>query len=75
MLILLFFIEPGVIDKTLPFICPANYVQCLKERYCIPVKYVCDGKWHCPDGEDEMECGMCVITIYSSIQKVLGSYS
>ena len=24
--------------------------------YCIPFKYICDGKWDCPFGSDEMTC-------------------
>ena len=26
--------------------------------YCIPVHYICDGVWHCPDGEDEQHCNV-----------------
>ena len=30
--------------------------------YCIPYRYVCDGKWDCWSGEDEISC-----TNYNSI--------
>ena len=39
-----------------PFVCPEDYTQC-HGGYCIPTRYVCDGQWHCPDGEDEHNCG------------------
>ena len=28
--------------------------------YCIPVHYICDGVWHCPDGEDEQHCSVAI---------------
>ena len=28
--------------------CPGNY--------CVPLQYICDGQWHCPNGEDEVSC-------------------
>ena len=34
------------------FKCP-NY-------YCVPWTYVCDGKWDCPDGEDEFNNEVCI---------------
>ncbi|XP_053405045.1 uncharacterized protein LOC123522896 [Mercenaria mercenaria] len=37
------------------FVCPENTVKCPRS-YCIPLKFVCDGKWHCPTGEDELNC-------------------
>ncbi len=36
--------------------CPDNYFKC-PGNYCIPFSYLCDGGWHCPDGEDEVGCG------------------
>ncbi|XP_053405246.1 uncharacterized protein LOC123523149 isoform X2 [Mercenaria mercenaria] len=37
------------------FVCPENTVKC-PQSYCIPLKFVCDGKVHCPTGEDELNC-------------------
>ncbi len=38
------------------FECPETYFKC-PGNYCIPYQYLCDGEWHCPDGEDELGCG------------------
>ena len=32
--------------------------KCL-DNYCIPWSYVCDGKWDCPEGEDELDISVC----------------
>lgn len=38
------------------FDCPyPNYVKC-PDSYCIPPRYICDGKWDCIGGADEMGC-------------------
>ena len=29
------------------------------DNYCIPWSYVCDGKWDCPKGEDELYISVC----------------
>ena len=47
--------EPRELD-TYVFECPESYYKC-PGNYCIPYRYICDGDWHCPGGEDEMECG------------------
>ena len=53
---------PDVLGQTLPFVCPGDHFQC-PSMYCIPLRYVCDGQWHCPNGEEEIDCGM----IYSTL--------
>ena len=39
----------------------SNVVHTLKcpKFYCIPWNYVCDGKWDCPLGEDEVTNDIC----------------
>ena len=38
------------------FECPyPAFVKC-PGSYCIPPRYMCDGKWDCPGGADEREC-------------------
>ncbi|XP_065296530.1 uncharacterized protein [Dermacentor albipictus] len=36
-------------------VCPEDYVKCARS-YCIPSHFLCDGKWDCIGGEDEIEC-------------------
>ena len=36
--------------------CDGGTLKC-PDSYCIPLVYQCDGKWDCPNGEDEVECG------------------
>ncbi|RWS13828.1 G-protein coupled receptor GRL101-like protein [Dinothrombium tinctorium] len=38
------------------FTCGHDYVKCPKS-YCIPPRYICDSKYDCPDGADEIHCG------------------
>ncbi len=35
-----------------------NQFKCF-DSYCIPWSYVCDGKWDCPRGEDELHKTLC----------------
>ncbi|CAG2104371.1 unnamed protein product [Medioppia subpectinata] len=35
--------------------CPADYVKCT-DSYCIPPRYICNGKWDCVGGSDEVGC-------------------
>ena len=56
---------------TQTFKCPASY--------CIPLHYVCDGKIHCPDGEEEHFCNVtftsvCHVNDLSRIHEVLPPY-
>ncbi|KAI1285100.1 putative G-protein coupled receptor [Halotydeus destructor] len=38
------------------FQCPyPNYIKC-PDSYCIPPRYICDGKWDCVGGADEVGC-------------------
>lgn len=38
------------------FECPKrDYVKC-SNSYCIPWRYICDGKWDCISGQDEIGC-------------------
>ena len=62
------FIYPGNdTAETWAYQCPENYIQC-PGNYCIPLQYVCDGFWHCANGEDEVQCGM-AIQIYIDISR------
>lgn len=36
-------------------VCPEDYVKCTRS-YCIPSHFLCDGKWDCIGGEDEIQC-------------------
>ncbi|XP_053380122.1 uncharacterized protein LOC123556154 [Mercenaria mercenaria] len=42
------------------FACPEYTVKCPRS-YCVPITFVCDGKMHCPNGEDELNC-TCTLT-------------
>ena len=38
-----------------------NHIQCIwkfkcQNSYCIPYQYICDGKWDCWYGQDELQC-------------------
>ncbi|XP_054166072.1 uncharacterized protein LOC128963584 [Oppia nitens] len=35
--------------------CPPDYVKCT-DSYCIPPRYICNGKWDCVGGSDEVGC-------------------
>ncbi|KAF7494181.1 Putative G-protein coupled receptor [Sarcoptes scabiei] len=37
------------------FQCPNDYVKC-PDSYCIPYRYMCNGKWDCVGGSDEIGC-------------------
>ncbi|XP_060567599.1 uncharacterized protein LOC132726308 [Ruditapes philippinarum] len=38
------------------FECPAKTVKCPRS-FCLPLRFICDGVKHCPDGDDENDCG------------------
>ena len=37
------------------YTCSAVHYKC-PEFYCIPLRYVCDGRYHCPGGLEETQC-------------------
>ena len=45
------------LESCVDFQC-STYFKCPK-YYCIPWSYVCDGKWDCPLGEDEVTGDIC----------------
>ena len=47
----------GHLEKCVKFECNMMF-KCLNS-YCIPFRYVCDGKWDCPNGDDEQEKNIC----------------
>ena len=54
-------------NDTVGMECPENYIKCPGD-YCVPIQYICDGQWHCPDGEDEVSCpSMYTYGIYLNI--------
>ena len=40
---------------------PCNRHYKCPGAYCIPVRLLCDGRWHCPNGEDELHCSSSTI--------------
>ncbi len=57
------FLEPcrngGHLENWKDFPCSAKF-KC-SVSYCIPWNYVCNGKWDCPGGEDEMHKPICQV--------------
>ncbi len=47
----------GHLQKCTLFECNAMF-KCT-ESYCLPWAFVCDGKWDCPDGDDEQHNEIC----------------
>ena len=47
----------GHLDNCKYFECNTKF-KCTN-LYCIPLKYVCDGVWHCPKGDDEQYKPIC----------------
>ena len=48
----------GHLENCAKFECNMVF-KCL-DSYCIPWKYVCDGKWDCPNGDDEQKSYICM---------------
>lgn len=38
--------------------CPKGEFKCRERNYCVPLKYICDGREHCYFGDDELYCGI-----------------
>ena len=50
--------ENGIhLQQCKTFLCDIMF-KCL-DNYCIPWSYVCDGKWDCPKGDDELGHSVC----------------
>ena len=45
----------GLIYKSVKLFQCSGHFKC-PSHYCIPYDYICDGKWDCPNGEDEVQC-------------------
>ncbi len=58
-----YFLEPcrngGHLESCKDFPCSAKFKCSLS--YCIPWNYVCNGKWDCPGGEDEVYKPICQV--------------
>ena len=48
----------GHLENCEQFDCNMNF-KCINS-YCVSLKYVCDGKWDCPRGEDEANNEVCL---------------
>ena len=57
LIILCYHVQMVDILNTKIFSCDIMF-KCL-DSYCIPWSYVCDGKWDCPKGEDELYISVC----------------
>ncbi|XP_060063809.1 uncharacterized protein LOC132544254 [Ylistrum balloti] len=51
------------LDDCENFVCPPDYVKC-PGRYCIPIRLMCDGTDHCPEGQDEHFCNQSCPGLY-----------
>ena len=44
--------------------CPDSQFTCYSNNHCIDNGLVCDEKWDCGQGEDEVNCGMLMFIIH-----------
>ena len=51
------FIQVFVFTRNHHLKCPTDYFECTK-GVCIPIRWLCDGAKDCPNGKDEIDCGM-----------------
>ena len=47
----------GHLQNCRNFVCNLMF-KCV-DSYCIPWSYICDGKWDCPEGDDELNNPVC----------------
>lgn len=47
-----------------PVSCPEDRFLCRRSQICLPIKHVCDGKPHCPQGEDEVDCCKYIFCVF-----------
>ena len=48
------------LENCMLFECSSMF-KCVKS-YCVPWPYICDGKWDCPEGDDELHNHVCIGT-------------
>jgi hypothetical protein len=39
--------------------CTSKELKCSDKQMCVPQEMVCDGDFHCPNGDDEKGCSEC----------------
>ncbi|XP_033745945.1 uncharacterized protein LOC117331366 [Pecten maximus] len=51
------------LDHCSDFVCPQDFAKC-RNSYCIHVRFLCDGRKHCPNGEDEEMCDRTCVGLF-----------